>query len=88
MELPPQLQWRFSHEPEILGWTIRARNYNTTIANGICVFMTPIILGLTYISYSVEIAMEPLRKLSLCILFMTLMLFGLIGTTHQTMKFA
>ena len=31
-ELPPQLTWKYAHESELLGWRIKARNYNTVIA--------------------------------------------------------
>ena len=33
LELPPQLKWKYAREPELLGWTIQARNYSTFIAN-------------------------------------------------------
>jgi len=45
LDLPPQLQWKFAHEPELLGWTIRARNYNTFVANCMFAFMAALILG-------------------------------------------
>ncbi len=45
LQLPPQLQWKFAHEPELLGWTIRARNYNTFVANCMFAFMAALILG-------------------------------------------
>lgn len=32
LALPSQLEWKFAHEPELLSWTIRARNYNTFVA--------------------------------------------------------
>ena len=38
-ELPPQLTWKYAHEPELLGWRIKARNYNTVIANGLFFFL-------------------------------------------------
>ncbi|MDD1979858.1 hypothetical protein NPS20_26210, partial [Pseudomonas putida] len=48
LELPPQLKWKFSHEPELLGWTIRARNYNTFVANCMFAFMSLVILSMTH----------------------------------------
>ena len=38
-ELPPQLTWKYEHESELLSWRIKARNYNTVVANGIFIFM-------------------------------------------------
>ena len=53
LELPPQLQWQYADEPELLGWTIRARNYNTFVANGMFAFMSVVIVGGGFIMYSV-----------------------------------
>lgn len=33
LALPPQLEWKYANEPELMSWTIKARNYNTFIAN-------------------------------------------------------
>lgn len=69
LELPPQLQWKFAHEPELLGWTMRARNYNTFVANCMFAFMAALTLGVSFILYSVYEGMsQPLRTLS-CIFF-------------------
>ncbi|SQC51743.1 Uncharacterised protein [Pseudomonas aeruginosa] len=37
LALPPQLEWKYANEPELMRWTIKARNYNTTIANMVSV---------------------------------------------------
>ncbi|HIE1867300.1 TPA: hypothetical protein ACXJVP_005538 [Pseudomonas aeruginosa] len=42
LALPPQLEWKYSHEPELMSWTVKARNYNTFVANimfAICLVM-------------------------------------------------
>jgi hypothetical protein len=58
LELPPQLQWKYANEPELLGWTIRARNYNTFVANCMFVFMSVVIVGAGFIMYSVYSGMS------------------------------
>ena len=35
LTLPPQLQWQYQHEPALAEWSLKARPYNTDIANGI-----------------------------------------------------
>ncbi|MFQ6576557.1 hypothetical protein ACLOF5_25255 [Pseudomonas sp. UM16] len=88
LELPPQLKWKFSHEPELLGWTIRARNYNTFVANCMLLFMAVLNVGAAFIMYSVYAGMsQPWRTLS-CVFFYTLMLIVTLSMTHQRMKFA
>ncbi|MGY2261611.1 hypothetical protein [Pseudomonas sp. SDO55104_S430] len=45
LDLPPQLQWKYADEPELLGWTIRARNYNTFVANCMFAFTSIFVAG-------------------------------------------
>ena len=33
LALPPQLEWKYANEPELMSWIIKARNYNTFVAN-------------------------------------------------------
>ncbi|MDD2050886.1 hypothetical protein NPS47_25380, partial [Pseudomonas putida] len=83
LELPPQLEWKFAHEPELMAWTIRARNYNTFVANGMFLFMAILILGGAFIMYSVYEGMgQPWRILS-CVFFYVLMLSVVSSMTHQ-----
>ena len=35
LTLPPQLQWQYQDEPALAEWSLKARPYNTDIANGI-----------------------------------------------------
>ena len=75
LDLPPQLQWKYANEPELMEWTIRARNYNTFAANSIFYFMAALILGGSFIMYSVYEGMsQPWRTLS-CIFFFIFILF-------------
>ncbi|WP_053164459.1 hypothetical protein [Pseudomonas sp. P1.8] len=88
LELPPQLHWKYANEPELLGWTIRARNYNTFVANCMFVFMSVVIVGAGFIMYSVYSGMsQPWRTLS-CVFFCTAMFLVIVGMTHQRMNFA
>ncbi|MFS2196856.1 hypothetical protein ACCD02_32590, partial [Pseudomonas sp. Pseusp88] len=86
--LPPQLQWTYAHEPELLGWTIRARNYNTFIANCMFAFMNALIIGGSFIMYSVYEGMsQPWRTMS-CVFFYAVISFTISCMTHQRVNFA
>ena len=88
LDLPPQLQWQYADEPELLGWTIRARNYNTFVANGMFAFMSVVIVGGGFIMYSVYEGMsQPWRTLS-CTFFCMVILLVISSMTHQRMNFA
>ena len=87
-ELPPQLTWKYASEPELLSWRIKARNYNTAVANGMFVFMLFFTLALCFIMYDVyEGTDQPWRTLS-CVFFFCLMAFTVSCMTHQRMNFA
>lgn len=89
MELPPQLQWKRVDEPELLTWTIRARNYNTTTANCIFAFMTALISLLTYIGHtSKTISSSSFSELPVSTLFFTTLLLTISTMTHQKMNYA
>lgn len=88
LDLPPQLQWKYENEPELLAWTIRARNYNTFVANSMFIFMVALITGGSFIMYSVYEGMsQPWRTLS-CIFFFIFISFTISCMTHQRMNFA
>ena len=88
LDLPPQLQWKHADEPELLAWTIRARNYNTFVANCMFWFMAALIMGGAFIMYAVYKDMnQPWRTLS-CIFFYTVLLAVTSSMTHQRMNFA
>lgn len=88
LELPPQLHWKYANEPKLLAWTIRARNYNTFVANAMFAFMTTVILGATLIMYSVYEGMSQPWRTSSCAFFFFLMQVVLLSVTHQRMNFA
>ncbi|WP_256672849.1 hypothetical protein [Pseudomonas sp. C1C7] len=72
LDLPSQLQWKYADEPELLGWTIRARNYNTFVANCMFWFMAALIMAGAFIMYAVYEGMsQPWRTLS-CVFFFSL----------------
>lgn len=88
LELPPQLQWKYAYEPELLKWSIRARNYNTLVANCMFLFMTALIFGGSLIMYSVYEGMsQPWRILS-CVFFFAFITFTISCMTHQRMNYA
>ncbi len=88
LDLPPQLHWKFAHEPELLGWTIRARNYNTFVANCMFAFMSLVLVGLSIFLYSAYHDLnQPWRTLS-CAFFYVFMSFTISCMTHQRMNFA
>ncbi|MGE1157002.1 hypothetical protein ACQJ1Y_28030, partial [Pseudomonas kitaguniensis] len=88
LDLPPQLQWKYENEPELLAWTIRARNYNTFVASLMFAFMVVLIFGGSLIMYSVYEGMsQPWRTLS-CIFFFIFISFTISCMTHQRMNFA
>ncbi|QYX48631.1 hypothetical protein K3F43_03755 [Pseudomonas tussilaginis] len=82
LELPPQLKWRFSHEPELLGWTVRARNYNTLVADlmfWFCFFVIMISSIIIYISMDDD----PVFSGLLTLLYFSGLSISLISITHQ-----
>ncbi|WP_189396399.1 hypothetical protein [Pseudomonas laurentiana] len=87
-ELPPQLTWKYAHESELLGWRIKARNYNTVIANGLFVFWLVVAVWFGFSVYSnFERYDEPMR--SLCaLLFFSVLMVAVLSMTHQRMNFA
>ena len=88
LDLPAQLHWKYADEPALLAWTIRARNYNTFVANAMFAFMAALIFGGSLIMYSVYEGMsQPWRTLS-CIFFFIFILFTISCMTHQRMNFA
>jgi len=88
LELPPQLHWKRADEPELMSWTIRARNYNTFVANCMFSFLAVVLIGVSLIIHSVFEGMsQPWRTvwpISFFILFSCLIL----SMTHQKMNYA
>ena len=87
LTLPPQLQWQYQHEPALAEWSLKARPYNTDIANGLCIAVFLIALPL-----AVWLGFDSAETL-FWQLFLTLfgvLLFGsmIFSMTHQKTKFA
>ncbi|MGE8417914.1 hypothetical protein [Pseudomonas sp.] len=87
LELPPQLKWKFSHEPELLGWTIRARNYNTFVADAMFWFCFAVIMISSILMYR-SMDDDPVFSGILTVLFFSVVSISLISITHQRMNFA
>lgn len=88
LELPHQLHWKYADEPELMAWTIRARNYNTLVANLMFAFMAALTFGGSLIMYSVYDGMSQPWRTSSCIFFFIFILFTISCMTHQKMNFA
>ncbi len=87
-ELPTQLTWKYAHEPELLGWRIKARNYNTTIANGLLVVMLSIVFGLALYQYFTSVFEPGFSKILIYVLFFFFISTPAVCMTHQRMNFA
>ncbi|WP_310794528.1 hypothetical protein [Pseudomonas tussilaginis] len=87
LELPPQLKWKFLHEPELLGWTIRARNYNTFVADAMFWFCFAVIMISSILMYR-SMDDDPVFSGILAVLFFSVVSISLISITHQRMNFA
>ncbi|MGY2293741.1 hypothetical protein ACW9H6_28860 [Pseudomonas sp. SDO528_S397] len=86
--LPLQLRWEHAGQPELLAWTIRARNYNTSMANCAFAFMAVLILGSVFIMYTAYRGMDqPWRTLS-CLFYVLIALIIVASMTHQKTNFA
>lgn len=89
LELPPQLNWKFADESALMERAIRARNYNTTVANCIFAFMATLISLLTYIGHPSETFSASSSSETLwSALFFTVLLFTISTMTHQKINFA
>ncbi|EZI26010.1 hypothetical protein [Pseudomonas extremaustralis] len=87
LDLPPQLQWKYANEPELMTWSIRARNYNTFIANAMFWFcFVAITAGSSFLYRSTKeyLVFNAISTL----LFFIIVNAALISMTHQRMNFA
>lgn len=85
--LPPQLQWKHEKEPALLEWTIRARNYNTFVAN---LMFFACLIAITTASFFIYQSMDddPVFSATLTSLFFITVCISLISITHQKINFA
>ncbi len=87
LDLPPQLHWKYANEPELLAWTIRARNYNTFVANAMFWFCFIAITIGSILLYR-DAKSDLLFNGVLTISFFAVVNTALISITHQRMNFA
>src|SRR5690554_3145411 len=83
LTLPPQLDWQYKDEPALAEWSLRARAYNTDIANGLFVVLILIFAGFMYWTTR-GTGFDPVLDGFTYILSVSVAL----SMTHQTTKFA
>ena len=81
-DLPSQLKWKYAHEPARLEWSIKARNYNTFVANNLFIALTIIAIIISYLMYAPED--EIISEIIMQLVCMSLA----ASMTHQRMNFA
>jgi len=87
--LPLQLKWMYLNEPELLSWTIRARNYNTLVANCMLGFLALVLMGVTYALYPFSPSPEDfLSNILISTSFYAVLFSAVLSMTHQKMNFA
>ncbi|WP_181297873.1 hypothetical protein [Pseudomonas sp. Q2-TVG4-2] len=87
IELPDHHQWKRINSPALLEWRIKARPYNTTVANAMFFFIfliTTIFFGWMGEIFNPSSAKSTAIGIPFYILAMT----AIYGTTHQKTKFA
>ncbi|MDB1113937.1 hypothetical protein [Pseudomonas extremaustralis] len=87
LDLPPQLQWKYANEPELMTWTIRARNYNTFVANAMFWFCFIAITAGSIFLYR-DTKEYLVFNTTSTLLFFIIVNTALISMTHQRMNFA
>ncbi|SFQ78563.1 hypothetical protein SAMN05216578_103389 [Halopseudomonas formosensis] len=87
LTLPPQLVWRYKDELALAEWSLRARAYNTDIANAIAAFF--LIVQVPCLYWLLPSMATNLKDQLLIggFLYMVVM-SGAFSMTHQTTKFA
>jgi hypothetical protein len=83
LTLPPQLQWQYQDEPALAEWSLKARPYNTDIANGLFVIFVIISAAAAYWHRMLNGFPFIVDILLFCV-FISLAL----SMTHQKTKFA
>ena len=83
LTLPPQLDWQYKDEPSLAEWSLKARAYNTDIANGLFVIFALISLAAAYWHSTLggyHVVVD--------ILLFAVLSGVALSMTHQTTKFA
>jgi hypothetical protein len=86
-QLPPQLHWKRAKEPELLMWTIRARNYNTFVANTMFCFCFFVIAVIAFFIYR-SLNDDPVYGGMLAAVYFVIVCVALVSMTHQRMNYA
>ncbi|WP_153961210.1 hypothetical protein, partial [Pseudomonas aeruginosa] len=87
LALPPQLEWKYAGEPALMSWTIKARNYNTFVANimfSICFIVVVISTSLAGFWFDRDLKLDIPGSIG----FFLVMISVVLSVTHQRMNFA
>ncbi|CEA05680.1 hypothetical protein BN1049_02208 [Pseudomonas saudimassiliensis] len=87
LTLPPQLDWQHKDEPALAEWSLKARPYNTDIANGIAAFFLIVQIPCLYWLLP-SMASDLGDQLLIGGLLYMVVMSGAFSMTHQTTKFA
>lgn len=88
IELPDHHQWKYANQPALLDWKIKARPYNTTVANGMFVFILCATLIASYFLLYENAKFSLAETAFIAVPGFFLFFLALYGTTHQKTKFA
>ncbi|MBY1013227.1 hypothetical protein ILR34_22815 [Pseudomonas aeruginosa] len=87
LALPPQLEWKYANEPELMSWTIKARNYNTTIANMVSIlFFFMASTGAAIYGGWIGEGLD--RSIARSLLLFAVVFPAMLSMTHQRINFA
>lgn len=87
IKLPDQHQWKHANQRPLVEWRIKARPYNTTVANGMFIFL--VLFTTIFFGWMGEILNPNSSKsIAIGIPFYILTMTAIYGTTHQKTKFA
>lgn len=87
IELPDRHQWKHISSPALLEWRIKARPYNTTVANAMFFFV--FLFATIFFGWMGEIFNpNSAKSTAIGIPFYILAIIAIYGTTHQKTNFA
>lgn len=86
IELPAHHEWVHAKEQVLLEWKLRARNYNTFVANIMCTILLTFSAIVVSIIWN-DIGYHPFTT-PLTVTLYAMMLYAIIGTTHQKVNCA
>ncbi|WP_138943106.1 hypothetical protein [Pseudomonas sp. S9] len=85
--IPDRLTWEYAHEPELISWTIRARSYNTFVANILSIINLCMSFGVACFLYFMVENNHLFGGILASVVFVLSTLVAL-SMTHQRMNFA